>query len=205
MVQGMRFKEYINEIRSIHGDVPAQSSFDLEKFTKDCAPFLLALKGSKFLAWHGTIAAPAEWELITLHAVRAPRDTPRNFHNSVDNILESKFGWRARSSSIFTNGSTLVADSYGEPCAVFPVGKFKSLWSPDVSDLTALYGKMGAFDALKFLDNKCEWHFNSELQQGLAKKNEVLIGAEKCYLININGDTYQKILQPWLAKNGIIT
>ena len=69
---------------------------------------------------------------------RQPLDTHPDLHRVLDDFFEHNYGWRARSSGLFIMGKSgrPFLEDYGDIHRVFPMGKFKFLWSPSVHDLT---------------------------------------------------------------------
>ena len=66
---------------------------------------------------------------------RQPLSTEKYEHNFLDRLFYKKFGWKARSNSIFCTGSKTVASSYGTVYGIFPIGKYKFIWNKDIRDL----------------------------------------------------------------------
>ena len=66
---------------------------------------------------------------------RYPKDMAQELHEYIDNFFQKKFRHKARSSSAFCQGDTDVADDYGQPWMVFPIGAYEVIWSPVVKDL----------------------------------------------------------------------
>lgn len=128
----MRFYNYINEYRD-----------GLEKWKsliKDkCKPYLKLVKGSDRLLFSGRKnEKPVIMKQVRQN--RKPVDTPLEVHELLDNQFKDKFGIRARSNSIFCyfkNINMVGSDSsaYGDPYYIFPIGKFKTIWSPHIQDL----------------------------------------------------------------------
>jgi len=83
---------------------------DWSPITKDCKPFIKELKGAHNLLLRGS-------------------------RKSNPGIIKVKFGWKPRSTGVFCSGSLNTALFYGPVNSVWPIGNFKFLWSPKVSDL----------------------------------------------------------------------
>ena len=66
---------------------------------------------------------------------RKAKDTNPKIHNDLNDEFQRQFGYPARSNSIFCTGSDMTAESYGVPYMIFPIGKYKYLWNPDIEDL----------------------------------------------------------------------
>lgn len=66
---------------------------------------------------------------------RKPRDTHPWVSEWTDNAFEEIFGWKPRSQALFCTGSRSQAEEYGQVYQIFPIGKFKYVWSPAVPDM----------------------------------------------------------------------
>lgn len=68
---------------------------------------------------------------------RRALDTPSEISRVLDDAFEEHFKWRPRSQGLFAFGrrGREEANEYGKLCNVFPMGKFRYLWSPAVPDL----------------------------------------------------------------------
>lgn len=66
---------------------------------------------------------------------RKPKDIDISVSNQIDEIFYDEYGIRPRSSGIFTNPNAYAADSYGNLYLVFPIGKYKYIWSESIIDL----------------------------------------------------------------------
>jgi hypothetical protein len=78
-----------------------------------------------------------EGYIVSRRKDRKPRDTNVKLSQGVDQLLEDKFGWKPRAEGVFTFPVNGPADGYGDPWAVFPIGNFRYVWSPQIMDLTA--------------------------------------------------------------------
>lgn len=67
---------------------------------------------------------------------REPLHTPVAAHDIMNNFFKEKFGWAARD-GMFATGSRSLASQFGPLHAVFPIGDFNFLWSPEIKDATA--------------------------------------------------------------------
>jgi hypothetical protein len=69
---------------------------------------------------------------------RRPVDTSQYQHELFDRLFYKKFGIKGRSQALFCTGNAGVARNYasgGSAYMIFPVGKYKFLWSHEVTDL----------------------------------------------------------------------
>jgi hypothetical protein len=143
----MRFKRYINEGRNI-GDnmiVPNELMEVYQPFIddifKNCKPFLKdwipLYRHSKDFLYRGMdYYNNAEYGKKKVRKNRIPSSTPLYDHDVFDEAFKKKFGWSARSNSIFCTFEESTADAYGDVYVVFPIGRYKALWSEEINDLT---------------------------------------------------------------------
>lgn len=193
-------------------------SFDLAKFEQDCQPWLNAMAGSTEPAWHGS-KETFDWEIRQMRVRPKPRNTPVDLHNSVNDYFESRFnGWRAREQGMFITGHANTAYGYGKLFTIFPIGNFKSLWSPEIEDLTSTYSDFKSMNKKDTIwdDNaaakdltldyvqKCKWYLDEKVKEGLMDGNEIIVNCEAFYIFN-KDLTYQKTIRPFLIKKGYLT
>lgn len=121
----MRLKHYINEAREIDPD-------DIEfLIAKECKPFIKASQGKQI--FRGATGKPANYK-SKVYTNRRPTDTPIVIQNLFDDICKSLFGWNPRSSGLFVTGDKYHASTYGTVYTIWPIGKFRFIWSPKVYD-----------------------------------------------------------------------
>lgn len=85
------------------------------------------------------IIGKQEIENNYLISPRVPRNMPSDLHNEADTWFAEKFNFKFRSQAIFCTGSITVAQSYGTPAAICPIGEHLFCWSPDIGDLYMSY------------------------------------------------------------------
>lgn len=136
----MKFQQYIteeNKIQTIHKGITdvydncmpfikdlVQGGFDVTKKDDD----LLYSARSKR---DPIIKAP-------IRKGRKPRDMAPLRHEIFDRLLDKKFGIKGRSNALFCTGrykTTLSYGGHGKVYMIFPVGKYKILWSDVIDDL----------------------------------------------------------------------
>jgi hypothetical protein len=117
-----------------------QSAETKKKIHKECKPFLRASKG--YSLWRGMWNKGDKIGKYKVRKDRKPLDTPADVHKELDIIFKRHFGWPARSSGLLTTGDEKVAATYGYSYQIFPIGKFRFIWSEGVHDL---YGKYVEF------------------------------------------------------------
>ena len=119
----MRLFKFINE-----------SNFNeyYEKIKKECSLYLKNNKGN--ILYSGRDFN----DIIVKSKVRKdrrPLSTSRKTHNNLDKIFNDIFGVRLRSESVFCTLNYRVANSYGRPYVIFPIGEYTFYWSTVLNDL----------------------------------------------------------------------
>lgn len=156
---------------------------------------------------------------------RKPRDIPREFHNWLNKWFEWKFGVKARSQTVFTTPDKDDADSFGDPFIIFPIGKYKLIWSEEVGDLyltvvddKSLFEQIMKMDFKDIKPNKeysqklnelieaLNSYKENDLEEALIRGGEEDGGGERMlvcdeyYGINIHQGPDQDILWQWFNK-----
>ena len=144
-----RFESYLNEAvdPNIVKDIWV-------KLTKDCMPFLKELKRVQepkyrffYRGFHGSLHQ--EMVRKSVRTDRKPTDTPKAISKYVDDEFQKKFGWRVRSEGAFATSDRMRSSGYGTTFIFFPIGKYKYVWSEEVTDMYTYLG--GRF--LKYIEN----------------------------------------------------
>jgi hypothetical protein len=192
---------------------------DCEPFIKELRGI-----SEKHLPMHGTRTAPDEWQIRKVTARETPRDTDIRIHSAANNYFEKHFNWPARTHSIFTTGDYEQATTYGPVCLCFPIGSnFQTLWSDQVRDFLDVYDDAKTSIRQKMLMDKpraskqlnqmeydemiaaaieqsieaiqeTHWLHNEELKEGYESGHEVLVKADKVYLIRMWTDEHQDVI-----------
>jgi len=167
---------------------------------RDCQPYIRANPAEPL--FRGTKNAP-DFFLHTVRKDRKPKDTAPHIHEEIDYWFREKFGYPYRSAGLMTTGSDGQAREYGEEYAVFPVGKFKFCWSPNIGDMTGDFewsvataykkktGKHGAFGKVpedfeldyveEFMDDA--GYKETDLNAAIKSNNEVMIACNQAYMV----------------------
>lgn len=210
-----------------------KKDFDVDKFYADCEPFIKKIRGisARHLPMHGLKTVLDTWEIKRLTQREKPRDMPIEMHNAIDDYFEARFGWRARSQSIFTVGDYDKAKKYGREVALcFPIGEnFQTLWGKDIKDLynwlfrkKILQDEFGnpiyvfKDEMVKMIPSKIEktiaelkkvrWYYNEMIKEGYESRNEVLVNADKVYIISTFAkENYDMKVINHLKSLGLIT
>lgn len=147
----MRLFDYLNE---------NLDDLRLDYIERDCQPYLRDLRS----------ASPVDGLLLSgrkkreamfqgrVRKDRRPKDTPLEIQELVDDMFDEEFGVRPRSNSMFTISRKDIAEDYGEPFFIFPIGRYEIIWSKNVEDF---YGDIVDSDIMNpqlIIDNEIpEW------------------------------------------------
>jgi hypothetical protein len=115
----------------------------------NCGPYLKEIRSSnpKFLV--SGRRSDYSWFEKDVRADRKPVDINIEIHNDIDALFQLKFGYPARSSSIFCTTRYDITGLYGKTYLIFPKGSFKFLWSPTIYDLYVYFGKKSNYSEIK--------------------------------------------------------
>jgi len=128
----MRLKQHITEMYL------RQEEMDdcIAKLKKNCKPFFKKASGGNLL-WRGS-NKPMEGEYIIkvkTRKDRKPKDMNLGVHEIVDDMFLKHKKWRARSQGVFATEYRSTASAYGIARLMFPIGNFKFLYNPNITDL----------------------------------------------------------------------
>jgi hypothetical protein len=148
-----KYNNYINEkikpfnrwnVDQVH--LQPNQIIEIDKIFNECSDYIDIVKDSRRLLWRGLKKSePTQWDdhetILELYPQqnRKPRDTPKQIHNILDNVLFEKFGWYPRSTGVFAFESINLVRQYGEPYMIFPVNGYKYIWSPDINDFYIIF------------------------------------------------------------------
>jgi hypothetical protein len=123
---------------------------NVEEIKARCQPFLRSTdmplyRGIGGLSGNSIIKA----KTVQVNKNRKPRDSHPAVQKLIDDWFEKRWGVRPRQSALFCSGRIKVAEYYGRPFYVFPVGKFKIIWGVDDKYRDALVDSL-------YLSNKIE-------------------------------------------------
>lgn len=146
-----------------------------KKIHKECKPFLNTSKG--YSLWRG-MRNKERIGKFKVRKDRKPLDTPADVHKEFDSIFKKHFGWHARSSGLLTSGDKAVAGSYGTLYQVFPIGKFRFLWSKSVHDLYGMYVEFMTKQGLMYAGGG-DWKFFKGVNLKLVKSDNMYLGKKE--------------------------
>lgn len=150
---------------------------------RDCKPFLKECRDNMVLnlMMRGMKGKGDEIFKQSVRQDRKPLSMPGDKHKAFDDWSLEKFGFRARSQSVFVTGSYDDARSYGHPYAIFPIGDFEFIWSPEVGDLFMYHTTSNVdFDDLGYKD--------TDLKAALELENEIMVHCKEYYAVPITED-----------------
>jgi hypothetical protein len=112
---------------------------------KDCRQFLQETKRCKRFLFRAFNPDEPEYgfETRTPRKDRVPTDTPKKVQMAFDNVYEDTYGWRPRQTGVFCANSVEGTYGYGWTHYIFPIGKYRYAWSPDVRDFFIVQGRLG--------------------------------------------------------------
>ena len=143
----MRYYNYLNEDK-------ITSLVDLIK--DKCKPFLKDWNGINFL--YRGMKQGFDYKVLPVRTDRKPKDMPIDLHNMFDNAFQSKFGWKARSNSVFCTGDKIATEEYGNCFVIFPIGNYQFISSPNIEDLYFYFTKTEVLYSTLFIK-----HFGKEV------------------------------------------
>ncbi len=188
----MRFKQYIRE------DYTTKNWEDIKStLNRDCQSFIKYLRGAKYLLLRGVnspVMPSRNYEMMSVRKNRKPRLVDSELHKLMGDYSKDKFGWNIREKGLFTTKSEEGAKRWGTPVIIFPIGKFKYVWSANVE---RLYQKYDAFDikgtdVWDDIENEIdERYHNTRLDVYLKRPSGVV---SECI---VNGNKYYQLNMEW--------
>jgi hypothetical protein len=97
--------------------------------------FQLYRKSDKNFLYRGVKADIYHYEKRSRRKDRQPKDMPKHLHDLLDYEFNRRFGWKARSEGVFVVPNQTMARGYGTPYIFIPLGKYRFLYSDEISDL----------------------------------------------------------------------
>lgn len=197
----MRFQKHINEAK-----VPSLQ-FVLESIYKHSRDFLRESKIPKYpkkMMLSGRRSHQEDFFIGRVRKNRRPMDTPEGMHELYDELFIEKFGWPARSQSIFCTSTMSTASRYGTLYIIFPIKRYMYVWSPEIQDMfrwtdsSTYWRELGGG---KYAEEvTMEKYTNKNLHGAIQSGNEIMVGGNQ-YLA-FKYDTYYSILYAYWAHIG---
>ena len=177
-------------------EVTDDTGWILKLIKKDCKPFLNLINNqiNEYKLYRGLEAA-SHPESITKKQIRLndrrPMSSAQEKHDRYNHYFEEVFGAPFRN-ALFASGDRAMAQFYGYPFVVFPIGEFEFIWSPDVNDmaLDIQWPSVGGFvnvpPSQEVVDDKLEfagYRKNIDLAQAIKSGNEIMIRGKEYYAV----------------------
>lgn len=169
-------------------EVPAQDvDAIVALIKKDCQPFLSQLDGAPMYRGLRRKAGAHNEDFLKkeVRIDRQPHLTRTENHEIIDGWMQRTFGINGRSATIFCSGDDTTAYTYGNVYAIFPIGKFEFLWSPQIDDLFTDFPRDledGDEDGIEeFLENQN--YTDKNLAAAIKSSNEIMIQCEEYYAL----------------------
>jgi hypothetical protein len=143
------------------------------------------------------------------HKKREIADSPQYMSDAADDFFKKKFKWKARTENVlFCWGKRAEKNIKTNNHFIFPIGKFKYIWSPKVNDMFTIFSLFDRTDDDDYryenedpsiVDFKIEYvpkdilnsYTNKNFKKALSSDNEIMIGCEKYYAIS--NTTFEEI------------
>ena len=171
------FRKFIYEERSTDMD---EDKF-IEDVRKKCKPTLRVMNKTGYYFNRIEMSTFGQYFKKETRRDRKPLDTIDEYHEAMDGWFLKNYGWRARSeNSLFVYGRKIKDDYY-----VFPIGKFKFVWSSRVKDPTGVFQLDSPYDAtyndelIKFL--KRSNYSDKNIIAAIKSGNEIMIQCKEYY------------------------
>jgi hypothetical protein len=159
---------------------------------KDCRAFLKETKSCKKFLYRAFNPDEPEYgfEIRTPRKDRVPTDTPKRVQMAFDNAYEEVYGWRPRQTGVFCSSDIGGTYGYGWSHYIFPVGKYRYMWHPDVRDFFITQGRIGPinrFNDIQLLGEMMTlvkgYKDSKQLCRalGASYSQEIILGCKKYY------------------------
>lgn len=175
---------------------------DVTPLLKECKPYLTVIRNDvvKYRLYRGVSGRAPSFFKRKVRINRVPKDTDPRTHEILNDLFNRKFKIKARSQCLFVVGSKSVASGYGLPRIIFPVGKFKFIWSPKIRDL---YGKiLGTFDPgledeeyFYKLSKLISTYQTTDLRKAIESGNEIMIDCKEYYGVDEKSPEMKSIIE----------
>ena len=156
----------------------------------ECKPWISASKGKP--VYRGVKGKPDNFK-GTVRTDRKPMDTDIKIQEFIDDIMQKKYGLKPRSSGLFVTGDRAESFNYGKAYEIYPIGKFKFLWSPKIKDLYATIMDIAQdFNttpdkvsqhtrAMSYFSDMLKTYSNKNLPQAISADREIMIVCKSYY------------------------
>lgn len=195
----MRLQKFITE--SVDDDL----EYFWEKLRKDCKPIIKVYSNpaSTGFMYRGSYKSTPGIIEVTPRANRRPMSIHPKVQLTLDSFFKDKFGVAPRASGVFCTGSYSTAGQYGSSLySVWPIGKFKFLWSKTISDLfEEIYDDnqnwMYWIDNPDKLKKYVDTYTDKDILSAIKSGHEIMLLVKKYYMI-LASDEYDAGLVSYL-------
>lgn len=156
---------------------------------RKCMPYLKDVKDTGSTNFFSRGMSGPQFQIKDVRTDRRPVDTSIEIHNYWNGVFYKKFGWKPRSEGLFvwSKRGGYVFSEFSR--IIFPVGRYKALWSPYVSDL---YVNSDADEISEFID-RLEYYSKTPFEK-LDKNNFSKDSEKQAEMLKIsNFVNYKKI------------
>lgn len=175
----------------------------IAKIKKDCSLYLQEADEQLMYRGFNSNNVFEPMTIIKHFPNRKPVNTTNLAHTLLNDYSLEKFGWKIRSDTLFVSGNYNIASDYAYDAnnvyVVFPIDKFKFVWSSYVDDFYAggenipeppvdnidTYIPTDEYrkEVYEFFDSL---HYQADnLSSAIQSQNEIMLNAKKYYVIRI--------------------
>lgn len=165
-----------------------------QRIRENCKPFLKLIDNDvrEYIMYRGMEFSidPIQRKKVRLDD-RKPMSSSPIKHERYNHYFQEVFGAPFRN-SLHTTGDVSMAEYYGDPFVIFPIGEFEFLWSPDVNDMTldirwpSVGGHINVPPSQEAVDDKLEfagYRHNRDMAQAIKSGNEIMIRSKNYYAV----------------------
>lgn len=177
----------------------------LQLIKRDCGPWLKHV--GKHLVYRGFVFRPRtktsieDVFLCQVRKDRRPKDSSKELHDLVNEYLFKHSGIHYRSEAVFV-GALDMAQEYGSPFAIFPIGDFHYAWSKDIKDpwaeneddTTQEQREENLAKLKKKLESRDDVYiYDKGIDEALRLNHEIMISCNSYYAIPISSVTFETL------------
>ena len=159
----------------------------VEQIKLHCQPFLNEIE-DPFSLLRG-LRPTEEWAVNKAVRLddRKPMSTPPKLHNDLNTMFTRMFGAPFRN-AMFCTGNKSQASVYGMIFAIFPIGEYKYIWSPEIRDLYQKFDEWRADDPQEDFMKIINWdsYRSNGLNDAVYKGHEIMLRTKSYYGLSMN-------------------
>ena len=179
-----------------------------EYLRKNCQPYLREINynPSHYALYRGMKHNSEDFTVkeVRLDDRRA-QDMDSRSHDALNGYFTKKFGEPFRN-ALFVAGTPHVAESFGNLYAVFPMGNFTYIWTPEVYDLYTEYGSDIYLEVVEHKDTKAFIELmdslkyrNTDLPKAIESDHEIMIRCKKYAAVRVKGEPMEAMAKLTVA------